>query len=102
MFAHVLTRLLAEDDAAVATEHLTTEEDHGDDGHSEFGVHITYEDLYDSVLFLVCIYVAGKFASRILTMPCLVGEIIAGILLGPPLADFVPEATAWVMLGEIG
>ena len=96
IFAHVLTRFLAEDSAAAAAE-----DDHGG-GHSEFGVHITYEDLYDSVLFLVCIYVAGQFASRVLTMPCLVGEIIAGILLGPPLADFVPEATAWVMLGEIG
>ena len=31
-----------------------------------------------------------------------VGEICAGILLGPPLADFVPLAEAWVLLGEIG
>ena len=35
-------------------------------------------------------------------MPNLVGEIVAGIILGPPLLDFVPNATAWVMLGEIG
>jgi hypothetical protein len=72
------------------------------DEHSEFGVHITYEDLYDTFLFLVAIYVAGQIASRILKMPCLVGEIVVGILLGPPLADFVPNPEAWVLLGEVG
>ena len=82
LFTHVVPRFLAED--------------------SEFGVHITYEDLYDAVLFLACIYIAGQFASRVLTMPSLVGEIVAGILLGPPLADFVPNPEAFVLLGEIG
>lgn len=48
------------------------------------------------------IYLAGQFASRLLKMPSLVGEIVAGILLGPPLADFVPNPEAWVLLGEIG
>ena len=83
----------------------TTGEDksaeHAED-HSEFGVHITCEDLYDTFLFLVAIYLAGQFASRVLTMPNLVGEIVAGILLGPPLVDFVPNPEAWVLLGEIG
>ena len=27
---------------------------------------------------------------------------MAGIILGPPLLEFVPNAEAWVMLGEIG
>ena len=90
-FSHVLTRFLAEDT-----------HDDGDESHSEFGVHIEYEDLYDAILFLVIIHAAGQLASRVFTMPSLVGEIVAGILLGPPLADYVPEATAWVMLGEIG
>lgn len=48
------------------------------------------------------VYVAGQFAARALKMPCLVGEIVAGILVGPPLADFVPNPEAWVLLGEIG
>lgn len=73
-----------------------------DDGHSEFGVHVTYDDIYNSILFLTCIYVSGQIASRLLRMPNLVGEIVAGILLGPPLADFVPLPEAWVLLGEIG
>jgi len=78
------------------------EDGHGDDGHSEFGVHIEYEDLYKAIIFLASIYIAGKFASRVLTMPDLVGEIVAGIILGPPLLDFVPNAEAWVLLGEVG
>jgi hypothetical protein len=77
------------------------DEGEGDD-HSSFGVHITYDDLYRSFVFLTAIYLAGQVASRLLKMPGLVGEIIAGILLGPPLANFVPNAEAWVMLGELG
>jgi hypothetical protein len=71
-------------------------------GHSDFGVHITYEDLYNTVIFLTCIWLSGQIASKFLRMPDLVGEIICGILLGPPLADFVPNPEAWVLLGELG
>ncbi|KAL9181082.1 hypothetical protein ACHAXT_009887 [Thalassiosira profunda] len=53
--------------------------------------HITYEDLYASIIFFACIYVAGQIASRLLKMPSLVGEIFAGILLGPNLAGYVPH-----------
>ena len=74
----------------------------GDSGHSEFGVHITFEELYHSVLFFTMIYVAGKFATIALRMPSLVGEIIAGVVFGPYLLNFVPNPTAFVMLGEIG
>eukprot|EP00934_Nitzschia_sp_Nitz4_P006427 Nitzschia sp. Nitz4//scaffold273_size25297//20719//24905//NITZ4_008321-RA/size25297-processed-gene-0.7-mRNA-1//-1//CDS//3329545262//6417//frame0 len=80
-------------------------DDHVDDGehHSEFGVHITYDDLYDTVVFLVAIYVSGEFARRVLQMPSLVGEIFCGIILGPPvLEDFIPNPEAWVMFGELG
>lgn len=83
----------------------TNGEDGGDGGggHSEFGVHITYQDLYGTVLFLTAIYVSGEIARRVLRMPSLVGEIFAGILLGPPLLDdFVPNPEAWVMFGELG
>lgn len=77
---------------------------HADDynGHSEFGVHIAYEDLYNSIIFLAAIYVAGVLSARVFRMPNLVGEIVAGIVLGPPLLEFVPNAEAWVLLGEIG
>ncbi|EED96002.1 Na+/H+ exchanger, partial [Thalassiosira pseudonana CCMP1335] len=35
-------------------------------------------------------------------IPPLVGQIIAGFLLGPPLADFVPFPEAMVLLGDLG
>ena len=35
-------------------------------------------------------------------LPALVGEIFAGFLLGPPLADFVPYPGALVLAGNIG
>ena len=74
-----------------------------DEEHSEFGVHITYQDLYGTVVFLAAIYVAGELSKRVLKMPSLVGEIFCGILLGPPLLeDFVPNPEAWVMFGELG
>jgi len=101
---HRLYRLMAEetatDDGHTDDGH-TDDGDHGD-GHSEFGVHITYEDLYNTILFFTCIYVCGQIASKLLKMPNLVGEIVCGILLGPPLADFVPNPEAFVLLGEVG
>jgi len=65
------------------------EVDHGE-SHGEFGVHIAYEDLYNSFIFLTCIYVAGRLV-KLIKMPDLVGQIIAGLLLGPNLAGFVPN-----------
>mmetsp|Transcript_19429 Transcript_19429/g.45207 ORF Transcript_19429/g.45207 Transcript_19429/m.45207 type:complete len:791 (-) Transcript_19429:359-2731(-) len=79
-----------------------SDEAHHDDEHSSFGVHIQYEDLYQSLVFLAAIYVSGQIAQRVLKMPTLVGEIIAGIILGPSLIDFVPISEAWVLLGEMG
>ena len=73
----------------------------GDEGE-HFGVHITYEDLYASIVFLAAIYIAGVFAARFMAMPALVGEIFMGIILGPNLLNIVPNEEAFVMLGEIG
>lgn len=73
----------------------------GGEGGEEFGVHIEYEDMYDAIVFICCIYVGGHLAN-LLMMPSLVGEIVVGILLGPPLADYVPNPEAFVLLGEIG
>jgi hypothetical protein len=75
---------------------------HVNDDHSSFGVHVEYEDIYYSILFLTCIYISGQISQRLLRMPTLVGEIVVGILLGPPLANFVPLPEAWVLIGEIG
>lgn len=71
-------------------------------GETEFGVHIAYEDLYKSIVFLAAIFVGGKVASNYLLMPSLVGEILVGVALGPMALDYVHNAEAFVMLGEIG
>eukprot|EP00584_Thalassiosira_punctigera_P002575 CAMPEP_0172547490 /NCGR_PEP_ID=MMETSP1067-20121228/17012_1 /TAXON_ID=265564 ORGANISM="Thalassiosira punctigera, Strain Tpunct2005C2" /NCGR_SAMPLE_ID=MMETSP1067 /ASSEMBLY_ACC=CAM_ASM_000444 /LENGTH=934 /DNA_ID=CAMNT_0013334581 /DNA_START=324 /DNA_END=3128 /DNA_ORIENTATION=- len=76
----------------------------GDDTHSdahEMVVHVTYEDIYKILVFMIVATGLGIFTSK-LGMPALVGEIFAGFLLGPPLADFVPFSEALVLVGEIG
>lgn len=78
---------------------------HAGDGHGDDhggSVHISYEDLYASIMFFACIYVGGQIAARLLKMPSLVGEIFVGIFLGPNLAAYVPDPVSFVMLGEIG
>ena len=82
-----------------------TEDHAGDGGGHSLGAqatHITYEDLYASLMFFACIYVGGQIAARLLRMPSLVGEIFVGILLGPNMAGYVPFPISFVMLGEIG
>lgn len=76
-------------------------DDH-DDHHSGFGVHIVFDDLFASVVFFAFIWIMGFVAQRFLKMPSLVGEIFAGIILGPNVVDYVPNPEAFVMLGEIG
>lgn len=74
----------------------------GGGGDSEFGVHIKYEDLWFSMIYLASIYAIGFLFERVLFCPALVGQITAGIVLGPQLANIVPFAEAFVLLGEIG
>ena len=71
-------------------------------GDSDFGVHISFDDLFHSVLFIVAIYAMGILSAKVFKMPNLVGEIFTGIILGPNLANFVPNPEAWVLIGEIG
>jgi len=73
----------------------------GDEHDSEITVHVSYEDIYRVLVFLISTYVAGLI-TKSLGMPALVGEIFTGFLLGPPLADFVPYKKAFVLIGEIG
>lgn len=83
------------------------EDGHGDahgDAHDDhaFGFHIEFPDLFRTILYFACIYIFGQFASRLLKMPALVGEIFCGIILGPPLLNIVPNAAALVLIGEVG
>ena len=44
-------------------------------------VHVYYEDIYNVLVFLIATYAAGKVTETLGT-PALVGEIIAGFLVG--------------------
>mmetsp|Transcript_18256 Transcript_18256/g.22343 ORF Transcript_18256/g.22343 Transcript_18256/m.22343 type:complete len:783 (+) Transcript_18256:8-2356(+) len=67
----------------------------------QYTVRVSYEQIFNILVFLIAAYVAG-LVTKAMGMPALVGEIITGFLLGPPLADFVPFPEALVLVGEIG
>jgi Kef-type K+ transport system membrane component KefB/Ca2+-binding EF-hand superfamily protein len=92
-------RNLAEAAHAEDASHGEGEGGHG--GEDSMVVHVTYEQIYAILVFLMTATALGIVTSK-LGMPALVGEIITGFLLGPPLADFVPYEEAFVLVGEIG
>jgi Kef-type K+ transport system membrane component KefB len=62
---------------------------------------LLYPSTDKMVIFVAATWLAG-YISTLLGMPSLVGEITAGFLLGPPLADFVPYPAAVVLIGKFG
>eukprot|EP00985_Skeletonema_marinoi_P005509 scaffold2388_cov201-Skeletonema_marinoi.AAC.7 len=94
-------RKLAE--AALADDAHAEDAAHGEGGGDahDMVVHVTYENIYAILVFLLTATAFGIVTSK-LGMPALVGEIIAGFLLGPPLADFVPYPKALVLALGIG
>lgn len=51
-------------------------------------------------LFLLAVYVVGRAASRVYAQ--LVGEILAGMVLGPGLLDWVPYPNGVKLVGQVG
>jgi len=84
----------------IVVEHDAHPPPQHDDIH-EMVVHVTYEDIYAIIVFLIDATAMGILTAK-LGMPALVGEIITGFVLGPPLANFVPFPEAMVLVGEIG
>lgn len=82
-------------------QRLLNEEEEGEEHEEGLSVHVTYEDIYDTLIFLTAAWIAGHIAL-LLGMPTLVGEIVVGFLLGPPLADFVPQVSSYVTDGVLG
>lgn len=74
----------------------------GGGGENAFGVHVKFEDVWFAMLYLAAIYGFGLIFERVLFCPALVGQIAAGIVLGPELLNIVPYVEAFVLLGEIG
>mmetsp|Transcript_36108 Transcript_36108/g.55062 ORF Transcript_36108/g.55062 Transcript_36108/m.55062 type:complete len:498 (+) Transcript_36108:263-1756(+) len=79
----------------------TNEASDEEDLSHELSIEVTYEDTYDVLVFLGVVYILGEVAFR-LGIPSLVGQIIAGFLLGPPLANYVPFPEAMVLVGDLG
>jgi hypothetical protein len=67
----------------------------------ELSIEVSYEDTYDTLIFLGVSFIMGEIAYYI-GIPPLVGQIICGFLLGPPLADYVPFPQSMVLLGDLG
>jgi Kef-type K+ transport system membrane component KefB len=56
-------------------------------------------DVISLLIFLCLVWLAGRAAVRV-SLPSLVGELVVGALLGPPLADFVPQPAAVALAGQ--
>ena len=63
----------------------------------------TFEDVVTTLVFIAAVWAAGK-AVEIIRIPALVGEILAGCILGPPLLAFTNAAESFTLslLGEVG
>jgi len=61
----------------------------------------TFDELQRWLAFFLAVWVAGLLANAA-SLPSLVGEVLCGALLGPPLANFVPKHDALSLLGQLG
>ena len=59
-------------------------------------------DLLAVALLLFATWLCGLICEHKLGWPALVGEIVAGMLLGPGLADLVPHVEALSLVGQVG
>ena len=85
----------------VHRERISRRLQNGEEEESVDVLIVTFEDILKTIIFLMATWLLGRIA-HILGMPSLVGEIICGFLLGPPLADFCPFPEALVLVGTVG
>ncbi|KAH8067396.1 sodium/hydrogen exchanger family-like protein [Aureococcus anophagefferens] len=86
---------------AAVNETHASHDDHG--GHHGGEFH-HFNVIIFTVIFVGVVWVAGKTAAARggAPEPSLVGEIVAGVILGPHLLDFVPNAAVLKVIGEVG
>jgi len=72
-----------------------------DDDEKSFTAQATFIEIYSVIIFIITVYYIG-YIGTLIRLPPLVGHVIAGIILGPPLLNFVPYVKALVVTGEIG
>jgi len=62
---------------------------------------VDFDSLIKISVFLISLYLVGR-SCRILGVSPIIGEMIVGVLLGPNVADFVPNADFWSLAGVFG
>lgn len=72
-----------------------------DDDDTSFTTQVTFHEIFQVMLFIVVVHYVGELGTVVKT-PALVGQIFAGIALGPQVLNFVPFGKSLVLLGEIG
>lgn len=104
-YSRMLSTAIATNGEAAATHSAQTSDLHAtsnqEDLAHELSIEVSYEDTYDTLIFLGVSFTMGELAYYC-GIPPLVGQIIAGFLLGPPLADYVSFPQAMVLLGDLG
>ncbi|KAL7538167.1 hypothetical protein ACHAXR_008325 [Thalassiosira sp. AJA248-18] len=95
------SRILAEESHTDEEgQHAESNQEQEDLAH-ELSIEVSFEDTYKILVFLGTVFLFGEIAGYC-GVPSLVGQIVAGFLLGPPLAEFVPFPEAMVLLGDLG
>mmetsp|Transcript_23926 Transcript_23926/g.58474 ORF Transcript_23926/g.58474 Transcript_23926/m.58474 type:complete len:914 (+) Transcript_23926:152-2893(+) len=64
-------------------------------------VSVTFSEIYKVIIFIAISWLLGNL-SMYIGLPSLVGELVTGVVLGPPLLDFVPFPGALVLTGNLG
>lgn len=82
-------------------EELVLEEVDTTSETDQLSVNVTFEDIIRTIVFLMCTWLSANI-SMVVGLPSFVGEIIAGVILGPPVLDFTPYPEAMVLIGSFG
>jgi len=72
-----------------------------DDDTAEGGRYAHFNGMFFMIVFVAAVFLVGKITGA-LGAPSLVGEILVGVLLGPPVLDFVPNPGVLMLVGEVG
>ena len=64
-------------------------------------VVVSFEDILKTIIFLLTAWLFSVVFGLV-GLPALVGEIVCGFVLGPPLLDFCPYPEAMVLIGNFG
>jgi Kef-type K+ transport system membrane component KefB len=71
------------------------------DTAESLSVEVSFEAIFRTVIFLMASWIMAVL-SQLVGLPSLVGEIVCGFILGPPLLDFVAYPEAMVLIGSFG